>query len=389
MPRASSSVPPKLPDDVRPDFAWAERETFFDSAYYHPMSSSVRKAVNDYLDFRVGGPGSGRSDFDGARGQGSLADLKARFAPWIGAKPSEIAFVQSTSDGENVIISGLELARRGGNVVLTDLHYHSSFYMYRMLERLHGLEVRVVPSRQGTVSLEDVRAAVDERTRLVSIALVSNQNGYLHDARGISEIAHGSGSYLYADVVQAAGAVPIDVRAMGIDFCACSTYKWLMGERGFGFLYVREELQDELTAARWGHRQYRSFDERYRDWDLLPGGARFETGNVSNLGALTIDAALRYLETLGLGNIQAHAKTLVDRLQEELPRLGFPSLTPRGNPTPIAAFGVDDPQGVERSLARAGVVATVSPRSRRLRLSVTVFNDQRDVDRLLQALRTG
>ena len=102
-------------------------------------------------------------------------------------------------------------------------------------------------TRHWQVDIADFEQAIDENTRLVSIALVSQVNGYKTDARAISELAHQHGAYLYCDIIQGAGCTPIDVQAMGIDFCASSTYKWLMGDFGIGFLYVKGELQEKVV----------------------------------------------------------------------------------------------------------------------------------------------
>jgi selenocysteine lyase/cysteine desulfurase len=132
-------------------------------------------------------------------------------------------------------VAGLDLARRGGNVVLDELHFISSLYMYKALSE-RGLEMRLVKHRDWAIDVKDVEKAIDKNTRLVSMALVSNVNGFMHDARAVANIAHAHGAYLYADIIQAVGSVPLDVRALGIDFAAASTYKWLMAERGFGLL---------------------------------------------------------------------------------------------------------------------------------------------------------
>ena len=106
-----------------------------------------------------------------------------------------------------------------------------------------GLDVRFVKNRDWQTDVRDIERVVDRKTKLISIALVSNVNGYLQDVKAISDLAHAHGAYVYADIIQCAGAIPIDVKAMGIDFAACSTYKWLMGVKGYGFYYVREDLQ--------------------------------------------------------------------------------------------------------------------------------------------------
>jgi selenocysteine lyase/cysteine desulfurase len=221
------------------------------------------------------------------------------------------------------------------------------------------------------------------------MALVSNVNGYLHDARAISDLAHAHGAYVFADMVQAAGAVPIDVRGMGIDFGSTATYKWLMGERGFGFLYVREDLQGTaVPTTRYGHRQIANFNRVGITWEPLPGAARYETGTFPNALAACAYASLQYIERLGLEKIRAHARPLTERLQKELPAMGYPSVTPKGTETPIVAFQLKDAAATARKLRDARIAATIIQNEARMRLSVSVFNTQEDIDRLLGVLAT-
>ncbi len=369
---------------ARANFPIAARQTYLNSAAIHPMGLHASRALEKHLAFRLQGGGEGRADFDNEQ----QADLKRRVAALINAKPTEIAFVQNTSDGENIVVMGMDLARRGGNVVLDELHFTSSLFMYKSLEA-KGLELRIVKHRDWTIDTRDMERAIDRNTRLVSLALVSNVNGYLHDAKAVSDIAHASGAYVYADIVQAAGAVPVDVRAMGIDFAATATYKWLMGERGFGFLYVREDLQDTVVpTTRYGHRQVASFDRVGLTWEPLPGAARYETGTFPSALAVCAHESLQYLETLGLTNIRSHARELTARLQAELPRAGYPALTPASNETPIVAFALRDPDDAAKRLKAGNVTATIIAAEKRLRLSVSVFNTHDDIDRVVRVLST-
>src|SRR5262245_50489019 len=371
-----------FPPSVRANFPIASNQTYLNSASIHPMSVPASRALADHIQFRLKGPGDGRADF----GADQQADLKKRFAALIGAKPTEIAFTQNTSDGENIVVMGMDLPRKGGNVVLDELHFETSLYMYKSLEA-KGLQLRVVKHRNWAIDIEGMAKAIDRNTRLVSMALVSNVNGYLHDARAISDLAHSRGAYVFADMVQAAGAVPIDVRAMGIDFGSTATYKWLMGERGFGFLYVREDLQDTVVpTTRYGHRQITNFDRTGITWEPLPGAARYETGTFPNALALCSLTSLQYIEKLGLQNIRAHARQLTDRLQKELPGMGYASLTPKGNETPIVAFALKDVDATQKKLRDAKVTATIIGNEKRMRLSVSVFNTEQDIDRLVSAL---
>jgi selenocysteine lyase/cysteine desulfurase len=265
-------------------------------------------------------------------------------------------------------------------VVVDDLHFITSIYMYKTLEA-KGLELRVVPQRDGTTRLDDFAAAIDGDTRLVSLSLVSNFNGYLEDIGAISAMAHDRGAYVYVDMIQAAGAIPIDVRAMGIDFGAASTAKWLMGERGFGRMYVREELQERVVATtRWGHRHLRQYDQDAMTWATLPGAARYETGHVAETLVAGALAGVSYLDRCGVGRIAAHAQRLVDRLQAELPPLGYVPVTPAGNRSPTVAFR---PRALDDT-ARRLRAANIAPPN--IRVSISVFNDDDDIDRLVAAL---
>ena len=381
-PRSTAAEGSIFPPSVRADFPIASAQTYLNSAAIHPMSVPCSRALTEHIAFRLKGGGEGRADF----GDEQQKDLKRRYAQLIGAKPTEIAFDQNTSDGENIVVMGMDLAKRGGNVVLDELHFETSLYMYKSLEA-KGLQLRVVKHRDWAIDIKDMDRAIDRNTRLVSMALVSNVNGYLHDAKAISDLAHARGAYVFADMVQAAGAVPIDVRAMGIDFGSASTYKWLMGERGFGFLYVREDLQDTVVpTTRYGHRQITNFDRVGITWEPLPGAARYETGTFPVSLALCSHTSLQYIEKLGLSNIRAHARSLTDRLQKELPARGYSSLTPKGNETPILAFALKDVEATQKKLRDARITATIIGNEKRMRLSVSVFNTQEDVDRLLTAL---
>jgi selenocysteine lyase/cysteine desulfurase len=377
-PRAGAVFPPS----VRADFPLASLETYMNAAALHPVGTFAAGAIEAGLQHRLRGPGAGRVDFNVEKQNG----LKARYGALINAKASEIAFTSSTSDGENIVVMGLDLAKQGGNIVIDELHFTTSLYMYKELEK-RGVELRIVKHRNWAIDPEDMDKAIDRNTRLVSLALVSNVNGFMHDCRAVSSLAHARGALVFADIIQAVGAVPVDVKALGIDFASAGTYKWLMGERGFGFLYVREDLQGTvLPTTRYGHRQVTNFNRAELTWEPLPGAAKYETGGIAVLLAQCVSAGIDYVNGLGLDRIGAHAAQLIGRLQTELPPLGYVPLTPRGTQTPILAFGLKDAAATSKALHDAKVTATVVANESRLRLSVSVFNTHEDIDRVVAVL---
>jgi selenocysteine lyase/cysteine desulfurase len=371
-----------FPPSVRADFPSVSLDTYMNAAAMHPLGSFAARAIEQGIAYRLHGAGPGRVDFGADKQQ----DLKKRYGQLIGATANEIAYTASTSDGENIVVMGMDLAKRGGNIVIDELHFTTSLYMYKELEK-KGVELRIVKHRNWAIDVKDMDRAIDKNTRLVSLALVSNVNGFMHDAKSVSALAHARGAYVFADIIQAVGAVPVDVKALGVDFASAGTYKWLMGERGLGFLYVREDLQGTvLPTTRYGHRQVTNFNRAELTWEPLPGAAKYETGGIGVLLAACVSAGIDYVQALGLDKIRAHARQLTDRLQKELPPLGCKALTPQGNQTPILAFELKDAAATAKALQAGKVTATIIGNESRLRLSVSVFNTHDDIDRVVDVL---
>ena len=377
-----------FPASVRADFPAVARETYLNSAAIHPVGTFAADAVKSLVDYRLYGPGEGRSDFGAAKQD----ELKKKFGALINASASEIAYTANTTDGENIVFMGLfagaskDAPLRAGNIVIDELHFTSSLYMYKELEK-KGIELRIVKHKHWAIDPEDMAKAIDKNTRLVSMALVSNVNGFMHDAKAVSAIAHARGALVFADIIQAVGAVPLDVKALGIDFASAGTYKWLMGERGLGFLYVREDLQGTvLPTTRYGHQQVSNFNRAQLSWEPRPGAARYETGGIPVMLAAMVNAGIDYVNKLGLPNIRAHAKQLTDRLQKELPPLGYKALTPMETETPTVAFELKDAAAATKLLQAGHLVGTVIANENRLRLAVSVFNTHEDIDRAVAVL---
>jgi selenocysteine lyase/cysteine desulfurase len=369
------------------DFPLARTRTYLNNAGFHPMSVPAGRAVQEYLARRT----EGRQDPDWE----VSARVKQAFAALVNAKPAEIAYVTSTMVGENLVAAGLGFRPGTGNVVTDALHFEGSLYMYGSLQR-QGADVRVVKPRDWRIDLRDLEQAIDANTRLVAISLVSFLNGFQHDLKAVCDLAHAKGARVYADVIQAAGAVPIDVRAAGVDFCACASYKWLMGDFGLGFFYVREDLLDRvLPRVQYGWRQFEGFEYHMLPYDTpgsfpgtwreIPGApGRFELGTFSRTAEACLAQSLDHIRRLGVESIQAHAQSLTQRLQQELPRLGYAPLTPPECRAPIVTFVVKDPEATARRLANAKVEVKVEQHY--MRISPSIYNDRQDVDRLLDAL---
>ena len=381
---ATPAAPPSLPD--RSSFPETPL-AYLDSGSTHPVSIAARAAADAYHAARSA-PGSGSTSIDDDRILGNFARL-------INAGRDEVAFVQSTTTAEHMIVDALGLFDSDAHIVTDDLHFFGSFPLYEALAQ-RGANVTWLRHRDGRIRLEDMERAITERTRLVSLSLVSTYNGFQHDLAEVCRLAHARGALVYADIVHAAGCIPVDVHASGVDFAACSSYKWLMADFGLGFVYAKRSSQARLTRKRYGYYGVATFQTHAYPFD--PPGARvadftmqddadglFATGTYAHSTAVLLDHSLQYLLALGVERINAHARTLTDRLKQELPRLGFSVITPAESPAPIVTCPMDNARALAPRLTAAGVRLTVG--RNRFRVTPSVFNDMDDIDRLLRALR--
>jgi selenocysteine lyase/cysteine desulfurase len=333
---------------------------------------------------------------DAAMHGGAQGQSKALFAKLINASPDEIAFVQSTTAGENLVVRSLGLPSPGTNIVTDGLHFEGSLYLYDQLRR-QGADVRIVKPRGWRIDLADLERVIDKNTRLVAVSMVSSTNGFEHDVKALATLAHERGALLYVDIVQAAGAMPVDVKAMGIDFAATASYKWLQGDFGLGFLYVKKSLLPTLKRPVMSYRQVNGYATHLFPDDVVgkseityeqseTAAGYFEQGTLANGISETLAYSLNYILTLGVENIQAHIQSLVAQVRSEVPKLGHELITPPETRGPLIAFRLKDPASVAAKLKLAKVDVTLG--GDRMRVSPAVFNNSGDIDRLLAALKS-
>jgi selenocysteine lyase/cysteine desulfurase len=373
------------------DFAIPSGLTYINGAFTHPMPIAAVDAIRQYAE-RRSRPGGITAPGNAAM----VKTVKEQFAALINARPSEISFIPNTSTGENLVVNGLGIAGSGGNVVTDALHFDGAILHLQALQRNHGLDLRIAMPREGRIELRDLERLVDKKTKLIEVSLVAMYNGFQHDLKAVCDLAHAHGAYVYADIVQAAGATPIDVRASGVDFCACSSFKWLMGDFGAGFLYAREELLERvIRRSQYGYHSARSIKTHFLPydppasapftWELgTDASATFEVGSYAYAPMAALSVSLPYIRRLGVEGIEAYRQPMLERLRREMPRLGFEPITPPGTKSALITFIVKDRLPALERLQKANINVRLGEHF--IRVSPSVYNDTQDIDRLLEAL---
>ena len=386
----------ELQPDVDPSSPLPHKAAFFpfagrymNSASQHPLSRGARHAIDRYLDYKTYATDSNYSN--SAVYNRNLEN----YAQLINANVDEIAYVQSTTVGENLVLKALNIPDGGGRIVSDDLHYLGSLPTYNQLIK-RGMDVVTIRAKDGRIDMDAFEKVITANTRLVSISSVSMVNGFQHNLQQICELAHAKGALVYADVVHQVGSTPLDVRKTNVDFCSAASYKWLMGEQGLGFLYARKDLLAEIQRPWFGHYQLKQrhglgfpnpvrHDEvvEYEHHDSALG--YFAMGSQPNIIAAQLDYSLQYLLDVGVDRIQAYRQPLIDRLQEKLPRLGYASITPRDSATALVSFRHDGNTEKLRAKLDAAKI-TISVAEHHFRVSPSIFNDMDDVDKLIDVL---
>lgn len=300
-----------------------------------------------------------------------LADRqRAAYAEVLGCDPEEVALTSCTTEGLARVLAGLEWSD-GDEVVTSDEEHPGLLGPLQVLARRRGVEVRVVP-------WAELADAVGPRTRMVACSHVSWMRGALAPA-ALAELD----VPVVFDGAQGAGAVPLDVRALGCAAYACAGQKWLCGPDGTGALYVGPELRERLSPLTPG---YGAFADPAAglEAELHPDAQRHDLPALAAEASAFAVAALDVLGAFGWAAVYERATALAARLAERLRERGF-TVAERDRTT-LVSWEVEDPAAARERLAAAGVVVRDLPGTPYLRASVGAWSDEQDLERLLSAL---
>jgi selenocysteine lyase/cysteine desulfurase len=368
---------------IREQFPITKNKVFLNHAAQSPLpkpvADAVRRFADDFSNF-------GTTSIEWSDGG------KPFFAKLIHAKPEEIAFVENTSMGLNIAANVLNYPH-GSKIVTTDLEYPSVVYPW--LRKNLGVKVHYVKNIDGKILLDDMEKAVDDKTVAVAVSHVEYVNGFRHDLRALSEIAHKHGAYLIVDAIQSAGAMQIDVKKDDVDFLTTACYKWLLSPLGAGYLYVKDELIEKFEPpfVGWASVKPEVFDT-IDFWDiwslrLSKTASRFEVGSPSFISLTGATEALKMVLNFGIENIQKRILKLTDHLIESVKSLGLKLQTPEESQyrSGVVNFKIDKPKETAESLNRKGII--VSARAHGLRVSPHFYNTKEEIDKFMEEVKNG
>jgi selenocysteine lyase/cysteine desulfurase len=269
-------------------------------------------------------------------------------------------------------------------VVLTDLEFPTVPFLWRGFSR-YGARTVVVPTENGRVDEERLCAAIDERTLLVSISHANFSSGAMVDLAAVVRRAHQVGAKVVADAYQSVGVVPLDMKALGVDFLLGGAHKWMCGSIESAFLYVRPDLLPTLepAATGWIAGENPLTFAPAKEWAST--ARRMASGTPAVLPSLLSRVGLDILASVGMPTIRAHSLRLTARVMERAEEAGMTVVTPREDARRAGVVALRFPGDLEvtkRMVARGFVCSHRGA----LRVAPHFYNTLEEVERFMDAL---
>lgn len=325
----------------------------------------------------------------------------------IGARPEDVALVESTTQGLQAVAAAVPLSP-GDKVLVGATEFLGLAVPWIPRQKDAGFHIEVIEARDGRLLVDDFARAADSHARMILLSSVQWNNGYRADLAAFTQLARERGLVLVVDAIQQLGAVGLDVGQTPVDFLVCGGHKWLNAPAGRGFLYVHPRRVERLRPGAWGYLNIAEPPEGWaeyfatpaipavRDYEFTPTARRFEVGGTANYpGNVVLGAALALINDLGIGAIEEHVFRLTEVLIEGLRRAGAKVVSPleRAVRSGIITFTTGRGPGQDAELLHRLLDRRILISQRYtagvggLRVSVHFFNNEEDVGRLVEGVR--
>jgi cysteine desulfurase / selenocysteine lyase len=370
-------------DDFRAQMPVVEKWAYFDHAGVAPLPGPTAEVL---IEFARDNAANGVANW--TRWRATVETARQLGAKLIGSETDEIAVIHNTTEGINFIAEGFPW-QAGDNVVTLSSEFPSNLYPWLNLAS-RGVETRQVAAAQNErVDPADIERACDVRTRVLAVSWVGYKTGWRNDLAVLAEICTRRKIFFFVDAIQGLGVFPLDVGKIPIDALAADGHKWLLSPEGAGLLYLRKSHFEQIRAIGVGWNSVRhSGDFTNTRFDLKTDASRYEGGSHCLAAIAGLAQSLEILVGIGPEKISAQLLKMTDQLCERLARAKLPVASCREGDrrSGIVSFEVPgkDPLQLKKACRARGVI--VNARAGRMRAAPHAYVNERDLDRLLEAV---
>jgi selenocysteine lyase/cysteine desulfurase len=371
--------------EIRSLFPATEELVYLNSAAVAPLPSVSVSAVESQLK---------DVSLHGSMNYSKWVETKERcrvlVAELLNVEKENVAFLRNTSDGFAAVANGIDW-KAGDNIVSFAGEFPSNFYPWRMVRDRFGVELRLCGERDGRVDIEKMLAMVDERTKIISISAIQFSTGFRADLERIGEVARKYNALFSVDIIQAFGAIPLNLSALGVDIAAGASHKWLCAPEGCGILYLSARAQERISPSLVG---WISVPDPWnfgdRDRPLHPNALSLESGTGPAALFYGLEQSLMLLKNVGIEKIKEHNFNLSELICEKLTISNFNVVSVRDASSKSQIVSIKHKHGITapeifKSLQSQGVV--VSSRGDKLRIAPHFFNIESDIVFLAELLK--
>jgi selenocysteine lyase/cysteine desulfurase len=314
---------------------------------------------------------------------------RAIIAQMLKVKSEQIAFMRNTSDGLSTIANGLKW-QKGNNIVSFAKEFPANFHAWRRIRDAFDVELRLCPEKNGRIDSDEFINLIDESTKLVSISAVQYGSGFRADLERIGQAARAVDALFVVDIIQGLGVMPFDLDAQMIDAAAGASHKWLCSPEGCGILYLSDRARERIQPTLVGWISVgEPFDFEDTEQSYKPNALAWETGTGCISLFYGLEQSAKLLQETGAEKIQIYLEESTDYLCELLAGKNYEIVSSRAKYEKsqivcVKHLGGLHPAEIAKRLELENII--VSPRNDRIRIAPHFFNNQEDIERLIEVL---
>lgn len=374
-------------EEARDLFPMAKSCVYLDSAHYSPYSTETRKRLFEFINKFT------ETNYNLSIFHNEIAiRLKEKISRLINSNPEDIILTSSTTHGLNIFTNGIstDVCK---NAAYADSEFPAVVYSWMNQEKLRGINNFLIPSKNGRIELSDVEKVISENK--IDVLTVSSVEflGFKNDLDALRGITNKYNAMLVVDAIQSIGAVPMDVKKHDIDFLAAGSQKWMMSPAGVGFAYIKKTIKKHVNPT---YVSTMSIDYDFTNFldykfNLKDSGIAYENSTPNTLGMIGLESSLDLFLSLGVENIFKHITSLLDRFIDGISsykNFYVESDLSELHRSNILIFSHNDRSrnaAIQKELEEENIFIAI--REGYLRVSPHLFNDEKDIDKLLESLK--